>query len=928
VIRRALAFLLLFGGGLGALMAVSGAKLRIVRPKTSVSAQIDEGAGVRIEDPESLSAVLVPSGSLEYVRALETESGWARRFEIVAPDSRMGEGGLVRLEQLRLNLFDPERGTLFGVVEAAIGRTALEPSLDGLQPELSSNIELEQVTLQLLSGTRLVPLVLTTERLSGNLESGTFRTESFAEVVGSGLNANGTGLVLDMGAGLVRFGADAVCAVSGAGSLAGAESTGNGRLACAGPLEIRRVVTADGDRVELDAQRRARLSVDEGGGLRLEARRIRLTAEAGANDDGPLAFEDLVGEGEVALFVEGHQFGADRATFQTDGSGELADARLEGSPAAWLHFGESDGGRDREQVVQVRGDTSMTLTWAPRVSFLVAGPARLTWEQTILTAAGGLSGSPPDEGAPARFKAWTGVRVDHEGWRVTTSELDGSITGGDPTDEQRFSFSAVGDTLIEGATDDRREVKLRALEGLDFAGSREAWTVPSAKGVQLTFASEPPLDATADRLIDFDPIAQSFVATGAVELTASEALLRGTRLVADGRDSLDLFSDGQQLVSYDAAAVHVEARRISRRRNRVVARDEVHADLALDPFRAEVDADQLELFGAGLLEDAERRNSGATTMIATGAVRAKLVEAEEYYDLEGSYLWLERVPTPDAEAALSNLRMSGNVRAEGRSDLGWFELRSRELSGYIFDTGVALEKSPEPEDSAEGQLTATGGVWMRTLDERRIVARAEQLTLNPLGGAILEPSGDELVEVEGEFPGNQRPFSLTARRVEFGSDRLVAARPTITFERSAIAAESTPLDGLRATALELEALPTEVELRGAVSVLGLTPEGKLWTLLAQRTRFEGSSDEDERFVLSRMVADGGVEIDYTDGPRAEGDRLLATVWSGRVRLEGEPALIHLRGHATGSSWFEFDTSNFLLRAGPGWIGATSAGDVE
>lgn len=932
MILRLLTFLALFSVGLTLLFVISGAELpkRVARGQ---SLRMERTPGVVLDDASAGSAVLMPGGRLEYAKAVPTENGWSQRFELVANESVMVAGGTVELSDLEIALYNPDDGAVFGVVKAEVGRTRLEQSVDNLRPELSSEIEFEDVEVQLLSGTRLVPLTLTSERLVGDLDRGRFETDAFAEIRGSGLEAMGQGLLLDMAEGRARFTRDGECLVSGAGSLSG-DSSGSGRIASTGPLEIRRVGDEIEGAIELIAEQRALLVVEGSDGLRLDAREIRVVGRSASGPlDGSdesassLVFESLRGEGEVTLVAQGHEFSAQTATFTTTENGRLADARLEVAPRAWLRIESPDTESQRaaDETVVVRGESSMTLNWEPRVGFQVAGPAYLTWRDTTLSAQGGLSGSPPTDSAAANFHAWNQVELEFDGWSIETSELDGRIDvveEGSSEEDFTLYLEAEFETMVEGMTSTGEQVALRATRGLDFAGGNDGWIVPRARGVQLTLTSDPPLNAAADLLENFDPVRQSFVASDAVELQVGEALLRGRQLVAEGPGSIRVVGEQEALVTYSAPGVEVESIELERIGTRMTATNDVIATVSIESLSARIEADRLDLFGAALEETPELRESAPTTLIADGNVRSRIEQGEELYDLTGEHLRLERTPIIGSAAAVTDLRMVGHVDARATSRLGEFELTSRELSGRLFDGGDPDVNPDLLAEDADGQLIAVGDVWMRTNDARAIEATCERLTLLPGGRAIFTPTENGLVQVNGRLPKQERPFELKAKSVDATDVLIVAERPQITLLAAADSEETTPLDGLKASAVRLEATPERVDLLGDVSILGTTPQDDNWTLRSNSATFEGAAATDAQSALSRMTATGSVSVEYANGPRATGERLTATAWSGRIRLEGNEereAVVLFDGFAHGADWIEFDTRDYLLSSSGGWL---------
>ncbi|QDU64947.1 hypothetical protein [Engelhardtia mirabilis] len=921
MIRRTIAFLLLFGGGLLALRQFFGVELVADWSKPQRSFPERGRSGAVVTGEEFGAARLLLSGATVFSSYVPLGGRGVPLYRLVAQDSETSDDGSVVLEDLVLELFDEDDGELTVLLTAARGRTRLESDDGGVEPSLSNQISFEDVEVKLVRGSRLVPLVMTSDHLVGDLERSRFTTTTRALVKGSGLDAEGSALDLDLSTGRIEFASDARCTV-----VAG--PNGRGRLVSSGPMLIERFDPSDETRLKVVAQRRALLVVEGDDALSLDARRIEIVghadttegtadADADTEEDEALVFESLFAEGESTLRMDGHRFQGQRVDFQMSPDGRLGSARLTGGPEAHLALEpptEGAGPAGEPEILRVWGESSMDLTLSPDVSVTVAGPAQLDWRDTELWAAGGLAGRPATDDLPASFRAWSGVEVHFAGWTLKTLELDGKI------DAERLEVTTLGESEVTGVTREGEELKLIAYESLTFEAREDRWTVPSAGRIALSLLSDPPVAASADHLTGFDPETLDFVADGSVELITRGDLLRGEKVVAKGIDDITISSGGEQRVVYVSDRGEVLAHQITRVPGRILAEGDVDAELTLDDLTGRVLAGRVEILG-DFDRDTTVQSLGRTELNAAGAVSASLDQSGSHFDLSGDALRILRVPVGEPDLVMTELRVTGSVEAITRGAYGDYELHSDQLDGLLYARdGEALEEGVGQD--SQGELVAEGHVHLESLGTPELTAQGGRLVLLEGGVGTLDPGEDGIVLAEGRLPGTGRPFALEALALQFAPDGLIADRPNLVLDMPDAGLEPSPLDGLKATAARLVARPEKLSFKGNVTFVGRMPSGSTWTLRANEADFIGDPSSDpSKPRLARMVADGAVRLAFSDGPTAEGDRLTARTWSGVIHLLGRPAIIQQPGGLRSEAeWFKIDAREYLIESGPGGTG--------
>jgi hypothetical protein len=938
MIKQGLAFLGLFGCGLGLLFWLDS---REQRPTHVASEGQSEGLAPPTIAGTAPGLTMVPRGRFQLVQyAGDGAASAGRSIEFTAANSGPGEGQRILLDELTIRMFDPKTGELVVDINAESGSTLLnQPGRDVREMSLSSAVELSGVSVKLLRGSRLVPLELTAATLSGDLALGRFETPGRAKIVGSGISAEGDGLILDESLGLISFSANANTVVR-------AEGGQPGRLACVGPLTIRQQ-PADGPRpVQIEASQRALLAVEGDTGLSLEARDIsiagRVEESAAPDSGGGFRFEKLQANGEVELRAAGHVFRTESADFELTPAGALKLAELRGSPYGRLSLpddapAEVTAGQAGDGQVEVWGQGPMIVTWAESASFQVAGPAELRWRGASLWAAGGLAAKPPGSStgsqAATTFSAWTGVVLDFEGWNVRTDNLTGRLfeTG----ERGRLELESSGHSQVSGRTSGGGDLNLLAREGFDFEFDGQRWLVPEARLVDFNLAGGERLSGRAARLFDFDAEARSFRASGDVEVQSGEDYLTGESVEVLGLEDFTLIgraadADRAALpVRFDSRLGSIVAMQLERRLDALEARGAVMARFDSPDFKLDLDCEALSLSGRGLLrmvqagEQVEHWNS-PILLLARGSVHAAANSTQRTFSIDAASLRLLRTALLESREFRSDLQARTAVDASFRDTLGHYKLLAAEFDATFYDPFEQPEEASREDWETEGRgnLAARGDVRLEKIDSPPLTGRGDRFELDENRLGRLSAREGAQVETAGYLPGTGEPFTLRAKEFSYQGERLVALEPRIVivgkegreFEnRGAFA-----LKELQADAKKLVAVPESVTFTDEVAFVAHTPEGERWTLNAGLARFDHTSAADAQAgAFDRLVAESRVRVLFSAGPNITGDYLTANTLTGMVRIDGTPATAYTQ-MLVSAQYFELDTRNFQLRMGPGY----------
>jgi hypothetical protein len=938
MIKQALGFVALFGLGLGVLFWLDSRQ-------SSKGPGIDLGPLEEPPPPEALGEAapgitMIPRGRFSLVQYAEGQAGSAgRSIEFTAGDSGPGEDRRVLLEDLTIRMFDPETDALVVEILADRGSTELEePGKDVSEVSLSSLVELSGVTVKLLRGSRLVPLVLTSDELSGDLSRGRFVTPGRADIAGSGISAQGHGLTLDESQGLIAFERDANTVVR-------AEGGQPSRLACAGALEIRQGPGSGARTIRIEAQDRALLAVEGVTPLTLQAGRIEIDGRLEEQDSGPadggFRFEKLGARGDVELRADGHSFRSQGAEFELSEAGQLQHAKLVGSPLGKLRLPESQAGPVVVGgQVELWGEGPLRVDWGATPTFQMAGPAELRWRGASLWASGGLAARPPvgaGSEAGTEFRAWTGVELDFEGWQVRTENLEGRLF--ELGDTGRLELETQGHSRIEGRTEAGETLDLLARGGFDFHAEGQTWLVPEAREVAFNLnnpSGTSSLSGQALRLFDFDAERRSFRASGEVEVHSGPDYLTGESVEVLGVEDFTLIGRpaGEGLpavpVRFESRFGSIVAMQVERRMDSIEGRGAVHALFAGPQLTLDLDCEALSLSGRGLLSlegdgPHEDRWSAPVLLLARGDVRAKADSQERNFLIRSGTLRLLRTPLVDSREFRSDLQARGAVDVSFKDAMGHFKLLAAEFDALFFDPFERPEDTAADSWRSEGRgnLAARGDVQLEKVDSPPLTGRGDRFELDHQSRGRLSAREGGQVSTAGYLPGNGEPFTLRAREFSFEPQRLVADLPEIVI----VGAEQRPagqegafaLKELEADARRLVATPEAIVFSEDVHFVAHTPEGKRWTLDSGEARFDRldpTALQDGPF--DHLEAAQRVRLAFSEGPTLSGDRLSANTLTGLVRVDGTPATAR-NEFLFSAQWIEIDTRNFLLRAGPGFM---------
>ncbi len=948
MIKKLLAFLLLFGLGLGALLLLDKDLGRgdSGRDGSASGSSVGSGGPARVANPLTAGGARA-SGPADHRRYGATGRDGKSNTELMLTSENTVQSADGRTEFINLEIqrFDPtlDSDEPLAKVIAARGVIDIPQDASDFEFKLGSEIALEQVEVQLRSGNRLVPLTVRSEHLICNIDDLRFSTPGFATIEGNGIYAEGNGLQLDEERARIEFASHAKVIVRPA-AVEGEGKSQPGRISCAGQLVIEQLPPVKGrNPLWIRAKGQALLAVESRDALSVDAGKIDVQGEIEPNG-GSFAFQRLIAESEVTLRAKQHRFQCNLATFDLDSNGDLVWASLEGNPEGTILLEEGAlAGTDEaldmgagDNLANIWGKGPMSLSWTPKPSFQIAGPASLSWRDAELSAAGNIVGSPSGDESGTPFRAFNGVRFDIAGWRLETEQIAGTARGAE------VELQTEGYTSIEGTTSDGSDLDLIAREGFEFDYENGTWVIPRAELVDLVLTGTRSLSASALALVNFNPELPSFEALGNVSLHQGLDELHGERMLVNGDSYLELEGTLEDPVLYEAPVGTITAAQIKRVNDRIEASGSVVTDMNFDDFELDLRAEKMSIVGA-VMDEIDSvlvsPSPGQPTSVhlkrplileAEGNVHSKLISATESYDVQAGVLRLERESLElrgleGRRRYRTGLSASGGVEGEIEGELGHFLIEADELDGRFVDPFESAEDARDQAlvEASAGSLDARGNVYVTKLDAPQLTGRGDVFHVgDDRKGRLQSTLPDRPVRAEGVLPETGEPFSLKAAQVDFGPDFLagrqiilvVVDRGTPAIDRGRFALSEILVESKR-----FEATGDQVEFIGDVSFTGKTSDEHSWNLRAALVRFDNSLGEraTKTGVFDRLVAEKDVNISFSDGPEASGDYLTADSWSGRVRITGNPARLYKEGPYE-SEWFEVSTrEDYLLRMGAG-----------
>lgn len=905
--RRALVFLLLFGLGFATLVAVQTWQRRrleraaeerqqavpapVPRPRVSPPFPLPDPP----LPPEAEPATGHEQGGVTAVvrsrfstREFDKASG-ATLFEITAENSAPVANGAYDFEQLVALRFSPDTGTLSWEVAADQARARVKEngSFDPLYP-----ITLHTVEATLHEGPRFIPLRMYVPVLEGLLATQRFTSRERARIEGNGLLAVGLGIVLDGIDGSLLLVSDARVELTLAGG-------GKAVLTSVGGLLVRSPEGEATGPAQIVALGDAHLVLEGDKSIDLRGRTIRILGDVRADDPTRFIARTVIAEGDVRIVPERGSFAAD-GTF----SGQLAELRLsEAGVALWATL------EQEPEVEMLLRDVSGVLPGEPRLPetglparISGAGPLRLDFSGTpsfdfvgpaqleipsldaVLTAEEDLHGE--REGESASILIATGSAVARSGAVELTSEVISSRAESDAAGGTSVRLAGAGPTIASGATESGGDFALTAAGGLEYLYSGAAELVTEARDVELLVRGPDALFARAQRVVDFDPRAFSFVAEGDVEFVN-----------ADGTGTAD----------------------------RVDAHSRTHAELTGSPSRQA----RYEMTSGGLAAAwIEYRQS---TVRARGSVAAHWSSGGQAYAFQSHWLELERLPLeggPEtgAEAERFELKAGGSVHGELSETDSSFELQSDLLEASGLLLGSREQAALEPSS-----MTATGNVrfdYFSSAPDRRadFSGTGERLETDGHGQGRLTGTPAGTVSLSGDLPTEGLAYSMVARQIEFSPERVIALDTQVDIEGalvrlSPMAQKRETRAPLRAVAGKMVADTGSVLFSDSVYLGQLEDDGIGWYLDSDKALLLGGEDvlaADERNLpIHELLAWGGFRANFNGNMDAEGLKLRVDRRTDLVQIEGAPAQITTGQLKWTSAWFEWHVDSSVLKSGQG-----------
>ena len=766
---------------------------------------------------------------------------------------------------LTIEAFDPETGERRVTVLADRGRLGLTGGGGGeLGLADDGHVELFGVKVTQHTGGPLVPLVFRAAELVGQVELEAFETPGDVEAIieGVGLSGRGRGLRFDGRGGEFDLskGGSVFFSAEGADPLRFSTPT-------SGPLRITRV---DESHLEIRATDGVefRLQSDPEGQVTAEQAQLWASIEG----DDVLLERAVVRENVVATRGT-DRFTGDEARLAFAGQNQLRELEIEGEPRWDLTIDSEEEGALR---VTGEGEGPLRVDWPGALLFNMQGRSsfQVPSRDLAVEAAGGMRGTVSASNDAGDFNARESVRLTHQGWRVTTEELETSLRADDT-----MRALGKGPTRLLGVDREGRDLDLTAANGVDLAGEGEDWRVVEARDVELVTTGENGARTTAGLVRDFEWKEVSFEAER--EVTYASPLGTGVaeRAIVRGEDELDLFGSVGQPARFQVTRPPTES-----------------PDL---PNWGEFEADEI-------LVRAER-------VEASGRVSSKLTAGPRTYRLESEGL---RLDVDDVEAESSTFTsVATNVTRASLREAGLdVVLSADELT--IRGTW-SQDEDGAPRDSEATDAVAVGSVELEYVAEFDVGAAGHRFTLTNSGAGRIEAEEGGRVSAWGEFPDTELPYELTADWVEFNEERVRAPQPRI-FVNSRLQPVGTPLSSIpsftQASADWVVADRDGVLLTGDARLGGRDEEGRgvdvqadILRLLADTNAFE---EEGWEAAVERFEAWGNFRATYQGNAKVFAEYCLAS--PERLLLEGDPARIEVLGLALESSQIDIDLENFLL----------------
>ncbi|MFN0006795.1 MAG: hypothetical protein ACKVXR_02715 [Planctomycetota bacterium] len=986
--RKVLLFLTIFGIGLAALLYLMQRQERPERssfeagtrpagePFTEIPLAPDEQGGeggtipVLIQGPIDVTQFESAGVDRKPIRRLH------------ADDSQALGGNLYVLRGMRIEILDPATGKT--TAKLASPRTRLKIDLLGGKPSFGEDDKavLSDVEATLYEQAPVVPLTFEIKDLEYRMAENRLISQSPVKISGPGLQANGAALDADLATG--QF----VLPTSGSIDLVlPNEVRVTLKATGAGPIDVSKSVVDGRDQVRVVASGGARLAATGAEPLQLDATEITLLARSRVAEGGTGTPEFLLDSidalGSVVAVSRGDTFKADEAKFNVTPEGHVQRIDLHGSVAivggqgsvrgnhALLEFVERTGRPSRAHVegdvVLQRGEdvfrsrsadfdfdsegqlSKATLVGDPtgRVAigqFLppdqlelraahaeLTGPGPLVLEfgdrtKVELTGPGDLKIPETDLAIHAERSLVGEAQADQKTGTITADGAVKVTWGGDDLESERVTLSTSqnesGETIVDAATTgattihrtlpDGAKATLAASDGLETHSVGKKLVVTLARGVDLSAEGPSSFRARAATVKDFDWEARAFVAEGDVAFESERGSGSADRIVARGLEDIELTGSANRPARFSRLGG---------------AEDERFEEAKIEGLTIHARADSLDAIG-----DVESE--------PPLPVKTDFSASDAAYHLEGGEVHVEYdPPPPGADPAGGAARpfrafASSSVRAwvqtpRGESTLSCDALRvfgSTKARGKAGDAGAEDRPGIVASD-----VRADGAVVLDWNAQGGIAGVGDHFVLDPEGRGRLSADPGRRVRASGRLTTQSPPYDLDAEWIEFDPERLEGRDIDMRLQAGAprvpgLPEEAKPLLAYL-SADHLLATPEEMVLEGNAHVDGISENAEPWSIDAGSVRVVGNFREKKFSPADFEVIQAWDGFDARLGIRGRvmGTRIESK--AGTIRLEGQPAELHIGPVAVRSAWIEYGTENMLLATDKGVIGPVEGGAV-
>ena len=923
--KRILLFVLLFGGGLAALLYLSKESRRERKERLDQEQEqiVEEGRSEELPFAELPTPAEAPGPGADQgdggdnVKAVvrgkislsifEEESGLLL-YDFRADHVEPVEGDEYDITGITAHLYDTERtGSGEPLVHTTLvaegGRARLEQVGTELRVGYTERVKLVNAVVTLHEGSPMAPIDLHLPTAEADFRSNSFYSDGEVRIEGDGVHGTGLGLVAEQDKQRLELQRQGYLRLDSEGDTQIELFANPGS-----PIVFEGRSAGDTvDKVEVDLARGGRLVAQGDQPLAISGRALNLVGQVVQLEEPNEAAPEEVGPKQVFLpeyakaerevvfeHVEDLVTGG-LAEVRFDSRGQVKRLQMSESPMATgvLELGTIGGEEEEPVEARISGAGPMVLEYvedSPVARFELPGPATL-------------------EVPARRFRLDASEKVEGSYWGrglvhlVLRGAVDGSFEDmvfegsevdlrGSQLDEERprLFLETEEPAHLSGADADGNPVDMRTRDVLQLALEGGRPSLVLAKDVTFELVDESLWTVTVAELKDMDFEAGTFLAEGDVQYTGAMGSGTAVRAIGHSRERIELFGSEQRLATYDVypdASPDLDMGLIRAR----------HIDLTPEYARAD-DAVQLRFSGGDYSESID---------CSWFELRPK-TEADD----EGptAFTFEAREIT---RAVLSGAGAEAIISADTVSGEGIFNPSSESGSSIVLEELEAMGAATVDYAGRAGNFVAKGG----------------RIEWRPGSGGRLEAPQGERVEARGRFEADGLPYVLTASWIEYSDGEIQALFPEITLDRPEALPQllsgraSTELYG--ASAEWMTADGAGLMLSGVAHFSGKSAEGEPIDLDAGQIHVRRSAEGDERGQgVEEMVAWDGFSLRAGDDLVGTGEVLQAGY--DVLRMEGRPAKLDVRGFEWESNNIVYDVPQVLVSTDQGRLrGAAGSG---